>query len=202
MGNGALQGEMRGGAEAREREEAKHDKDQYRQCHAHPAKIIEPLAQAQAEYVEHGNQRQHADGEDEIVDVCVGQMLGARSDKKQAAGGEVEHRGEVRKIAHPIGPRCHKAGKFAVGFAGPDVEAAFLRIAGRKLEYAAGEGKEEPKKGQHPYRDGRLSRGGRGRDPAQAEAADDIEENNIAETELPFQLLCCHGEPREPIPYL
>ncbi len=38
------------------------------------AEIIEPLAKAQPQHVEHSDQRKHADGKQQEVGVCVSQM--------------------------------------------------------------------------------------------------------------------------------
>ena len=70
----ARQGEMGGGAKTGERQEAKRHQDHYRNCHAHRAKVVQPFAPAQADHIEHSNQRQHAGREDHVVDICVGQV--------------------------------------------------------------------------------------------------------------------------------
>ncbi len=103
--------------------------------------------------------------------------------EEDVAGGEVEDGREVREIARPVSPGGHEAGEISEGALAPDVESAFAGIAGRKLQHGKGERHVEAEPGANPDDDGTGAGGGGGGDPAQADAGDYIEQNEIAEAE-------------------
>ena len=103
--------------------------------------------------------------------------------EENVAGGEVEDGGEVGKIAGPVGPSRHETGEVSEGVFAPDVEATFAGIAGGKFQDGECERGVEAEPGADPDDDGAGSGSGGGGDPAQADAGDDIEQNEIAEAE-------------------
>ena len=69
---------------------------------AHRAKIVHPFTDVQADDVQCGNERQPAHGEQQVIDIGIGQVLGPGCGKEKAARCEVKHGGEVGKVAHPV----------------------------------------------------------------------------------------------------
>jgi hypothetical protein len=104
-----------------------------------------------------------------------------RADEKRVAGREVEDGRVVRKIARPVGPAGDESRKFAECALTPDVEAAFLRVTRGKLHHGKRERKIERAPGDQPDYNGACADGGGSGDPAQADAGDDVEENEVAE---------------------
>jgi len=96
-------------------------------------------------------------------------------EEENVAGSEVEYGGEVGEIADPVHPGGEKAGLFAESEFGPDVEAAFGRIAAREMDDGEGEGNIEEEPGGEPDDQGRGAVAGRSGDPAEADAGDDVE---------------------------
>src|SRR5262249_48659157 len=97
--------------------------------------------------------------------------------------GEVEQAGEVRQVRSPVAPASDERSERPEGPFAPDVDAAFLRIARRQLEHGEDERHEQAERGDDPD-DQRAGpgRGGR-RNPAQAEAGDQVEKEEVAEAE-------------------
>ena len=98
-------------------------------------------------------------------------------------GREIEKPGEERQIARPVQEAREEARAVAERAARPDVEAALVGMAGRQLEHRGGERNEEAERGEDP--DGERRRPGfrRGRDPAQREARQREEEDEVPEPE-------------------
>src|SRR5580698_4342688 len=103
--------------------------------------------------------------------------------EKDVAGSEVEDGGEVGKVAGPVSPGGHEAGEVAEGTLAPDVESAFMGIAGGEFEHRKCERHVEAEPGADPDDDGTGAGGGSGGDPAQADAGDDVKQNEVAESE-------------------
>ncbi len=80
-------------------------------------------------------------------------------------------------------PAGEKRGEWTEGRLAPHVQAAFTRISRRQLEDREHERDEEAQRGQHPEPDGGRSCRRRGRDPAQAEGGDEVEEDEVANAE-------------------
>ncbi len=102
-------------------------------------------------------------------------------EEEEVAGSEVEYGGEVGEIADPIHPGGEKAGLFAECELGPDVEAAFGGIAAGEMDDGKGEGNIEEEPRGEPDDEGRGAVAGGSGDPAEADAGDDIEEDEVAE---------------------
>jgi len=108
--------------------------------------------------------------------------LGAGSEGEERGGGaEVEDAGEEGEIAHPVGPGAEEAGEIAEGFTGPDIDAAFFRMAGRELHDAGGERDEEADEGGDPDEEDAGAGSGGGGGPADAEDDDHVEQHQVAE---------------------
>ena len=101
----------------------------------------------------------------------------------EIAGGEIENGREVREVAGPIRPGGHEAGEIAESALAPDVEAPFVRVAGREFHDGKRERQVEEEPRTDPDDDRTGARRGGGSDPAQADAGDGVEENQIAEAE-------------------
>src|SRR5271163_136927 len=103
--------------------------------------------------------------------------------EQNVAGGEIKHGGEIGKVAGPVSPGGHEAGKVSEGALAPHVEAAFGGIAGRKFEHGKRARGVEAEPGADPDDDGTGTGGGGGGDPAQADAGDHIKQYEVAEAE-------------------
>ena len=101
-------------------------------------------------------------------------------EEKDVASGEVEDGGEVGEIADPVHPGGEEAGLFAKCDFGPDVEATFGGIAGREMNDGEGEGNVEEEPREEPDDEGRGTVAGGGGDPAEADAGDYVEEEEVA----------------------
>ncbi len=101
-------------------------------------------------------------------------------EEENVAGGEVEDGGEVGEIADPVHPGGEEAGLFAERNFGPDIEAAFGGIAGGEMDDGEGEWNVEEEPGEEPDDERRRAMAGSGGDPAEADASDDVEEEEVA----------------------
>src|ERR1051326_7788529 len=117
----------------------------------------------------------------------------ALPDVESVAGREIKHRWKIRKIAGPVEPRRHEAGKIPERPLAPNVEPAFIGITRGKLNHRQRQWRIEREPGKEPYRDGGRSGCGRGRNPAQANAGDDIEQHQVAETHDPLRAIWVFG---------
>src|SRR5438067_492047 len=101
---------------------------------------------------------------------------------------------QARKIeerVHPIRPAGDEAVEFAEGLLSPDVESAFIGIAGCELsDYQRGWDKEEDGC-QQPQAQGRGTIVRRCRNPARTEDGSDVEEQHIPQAHLATQLRVC-----------
>jgi len=101
-------------------------------------------------------------------------------EEEDIAGGEVEDGGEVGEITDPVHPGGEEAGLFAKSDFGPDVEAAFGGIAGGEMDDGEGEWDIEEEPGEEPDDERRGTMAGGGGDPAEADAGDYVEEEEVA----------------------
>lgn len=111
----------------------------------------------------------------------------ALAHEQNIARGEIEHGREVWEIAGPVGPGGHEAGEVSEGALAPDIEAAFVGIAGRKLEHGKCERSVEAKPCADPDDDGTGPSGGGGGDPAKADAGYYVEQNQVTKAEDAFR---------------
>ena len=108
-------------------------------------------------------------------------MAPSRGPNEQGiAGGEVQDGRKVREIAGPVGPGGHEAGEVAKGALAPHVKTAFIGISRGEFEHGEGERRIEAEPGSDPDDDRAWARGRGGGDPAQADAGDDIEKDQVA----------------------
>src|SRR5277367_2190701 len=84
-----------------------------------------------------------------------------------------------KEIASPVGPTGHEAGKFSERALGPDVHTAFLRVARGELHHGKRQRKIKRAPGDQPDDYDAGSNGGGRRDPAQADARDDVKQHQI-----------------------
>ncbi len=94
------------------------------------AEVVDPLADAEAENVEQGEQCQQSKRHDERERLAIGQSCMAGTENKNRDTDEVEH--DRRHIEHVVGP-VTPAGKESVEVAedlfGPEIDSAFAGIA-------------------------------------------------------------------------
>jgi hypothetical protein len=171
-----------GGAEVRPSREAENDDDERGHPHGDGAKVVRPLGKIEAEKIQDGKTGKEEYREADEVDRLSGEMLQRGMKEEDVAGGEVENTREIREIAGPVHPGAKEAGAFAEGFFSPDVESAFGWESGRKGNYGNGERNVEEQPGAEPDDEGRGTVSGGGSDPAEADASNDIEEEEIAKT--------------------
>ncbi len=143
---------------------------------------MEPFADVEADDVEENGDAKESEaaGEQEEPALREVGVLGSADVSAHGSAGE-EQAGKVEKCVDPVGPAGDEAVKFAEGFLGPDVEAAFVRKAGGEFDDDQCGGNEEKYGGENPERDGggAVVRGGS--DPARAEDGGDVEEEDIPE---------------------
>ena len=107
--------------------------------------------------------------------------------KECGSRAEVEDGGKEGEIAHPVSPGADEAGEVAEGFAGPDVDAAFFRMARGEFHDAGGEGDEKEEERGDPDNEDAGAGSGRGGGPADAEHDDDIEQDQVAKTDAALE---------------
>ena len=163
-------------------DEAEDDDDDGGNPHGDGTEIVGPLGEIEAEDVENGEAGEDEDGEDDEVGGLLRVGLESGMEEEDVAGGEVEDGGEVGEIADPVHPGGEEAGLFAESEFGPDVEAAFGGIAGGEMDDGKGKGNVEEEPAGKPDYEGRGAVAGGGGDPAEADAGDDVEEDEIAKT--------------------
>src|SRR6202020_1219979 len=112
-----------------------------------------------------------------------------RPDVEGVAGGKIEHRREIGQVASPVRPGGNEAGEIAKSTFAPDVNSAFVGIARRELDYRERQRRVENKPRADPDDDGTGAGRGRRRNPAQADAGDHVEQNQVAESHDPLWLV-------------
>src|ERR1700685_1412587 len=107
----------------------------------------------------------------------------ARSHEQRIAGGKIQNSREVGQVASPISPRRHKSGEVAESAFAPDIQAALVGIARGEFYYRERERRIENEPGADPNDDRTRARSSGGSDPAQADAGDHVEQEQIAKAE-------------------
>src|SRR6202022_570117 len=97
------------------------------------------------------------------------------------AGGEIQNRREIGEVAGPVSPGRNESGKISKRLLAPDIKPAFVRIARRQFyDRKSQRGiKEQPC--PYPDHNGTGAGGGSRGNPAQANASDHIEQNQVTE---------------------
>ncbi len=99
------------------------------------------------------------------------------------AGCEIEHGRKVREIAGPVAPGGDESGEVTEGVFGPNVDATLARVAGRKFDDRKCERRVENQPRTDPDDDRAGTCRCSGRDPAQADAGDHVEQQQITKAE-------------------
>jgi hypothetical protein len=181
-------GYVDGGPQAPEGEGCQEQQCGERQKAAECADVVEPLAGLDAADVEQGNKGQPEDGKGHVVERIAAESVSARAEGEEHRGGsEVKHAGEEGQVAHPVSPGADEAGEVAEGLAGPDVDAAFFRMARGEFHDRAGKGDEEAEERGHPDDEYAGTGAGGGCDPAYAEHDDHVEEHEVAEADAALE---------------
>ena len=146
--------------------------------------IVQPLADVEADDVHQRSRAQCQQREDDVERRVVREMRPrSLAHEENVAGGKIEDGREVGKIAGPVSPGGHEAGEVSEGALAPDIEAAFTRIAGRKLEHRECKRRIETEPRADPDDDGTRAGRSCGGDPAQTDAGNHIKQNQVAEAE-------------------
>ena len=148
------------------------------------ADVVEPLAGLDSADIESNDYEEPEDREGHVVRGAGGKRATVTAEgNEDGAGAKVEDGREVWQVGHPVGPGGEEGSAVTEGFTGPDVEAAFVGIAGGEGDDAGSERHEQPEEGEDPDQEGARTGGcGRG-DPAHAEYGDDVEEGEVAKAE-------------------
>jgi len=129
--------------------------DHQRQVRADSARILQPLADVQADNVQHHRGEKHCHGYPE-------QKCAVLCERCSVAGGDVcrhgragqQQAGKIEDRVDPIGPAGDETVKWSEGIARPRVDAALFRKTGRELINHQGAGNEEEDCRKHPEADG------------------------------------------------
>src|ERR1700741_3389054 len=105
----------------------------------------------------------------------------AATDEKSVAGCKVEDCREVGKVAGPVGPGGDEAGEISESAFAPDVESTFTGIARGEFQHRQRKRRVKSEPGADPDQDRAGTSGGSGGDPAQADAGDNVEQDEVAE---------------------
>ena len=148
------------------------------------AEVVDPLADAEAEDVQDGEQReqdQRSGGGEEFV---IGEAEVAGTEHVDRDADEVEHDGRhVEHVVGPVAPAGEESVEVAEDFFGPEIDSAFAGIAMGEFDDGDALRPEEKKKGDDPEPDGDAAVGGDGGDDVEVENGDDEEEDEIAASE-------------------
>ncbi len=96
---------------------------------------------------------------------------------------------QVHEAVGPEVPGGEEADAVAEGCAGPDVEAAFERHLAVEVEDGDRHGQVEERHGAEPDDGLRASEAGGDADPCAADDAEDLREDEVAQTKLPLQAM-------------
>ena len=172
------------------RDSTHHDDDHRRNPHGNRAQVVQPLANVQADDVYHRGEGQCEQRENDVEGGVVREMSpGALPHVNDVAGGEIKHGGEIGQIAGPVCPGRHESGKISERFLAPDVKPALIGIAGRQLDDGERQRDIEDQPRADPDHDRTGPGGGSGCNPAQADAGDHVEQNEVAEAHYPLGLI-------------
>ena len=187
FGDEGVWGEGGRGAEAVPGDHAHPDHDHDRNPHGQCAQVVQPFADIEADDIQPCDDGERDERERDIERGVVGEMSpGTGADEKSVAGSKVEYRGEVGKVAGPVGPGGDEPGEVSEGTFAPDVEAALIGVARREFQYGQRQRRVESEPCADPDDDGAGTSGRCGGDPAQADARDDVEEDEVAKSHRLF----------------
>ena len=170
--------ELHPGDDADHAEQADGDPDAQR------AEVAQPFADVEADDVEREREADTEKRKCNEVQRAALQCVPARAaDVECVAGGEIEHGGKVGQVAGPVDPAGEECREVAEGALGPEVQAAFLRIARGEFHDAQRQRNEDGEQADDPDDDGTGADAGGDRDPAQAQGGDHVEHDEVAEAE-------------------
>ena len=153
------------------------------------AEVVDPLADAEANDVQDGEQSeqdQRGDGGKEFI-IRESEMAGPKHIDGDA--DEVKHDGRhVEHVVGPVAPAGEESVKIAEDFFGPEVDSAFAGIAVSEFDDGDALRPEEEKKGDDPEPDGDAAVGGDGWDDVEVKDGDYEEQDKIAASESADQV--------------
>ena len=159
------------------------DDDEYGNPHGERADVVQPFADVESDHIQQRGRCQRHQRKHNVESRVRGKMRPLRlPHEENIAGREVQHGREVGQVRGPVSPSRHEAGKVAKSALRPNVEAAFIRIARRKLNHRERKRRVKGKPCADPDDDRAGSGRGRGGNPAQADAGDYIEEHQVAKS--------------------
>ena len=189
-GLGELEGErlVVDGLVARHGPEGKHDEGAVDDEDGDAADVVDPLAELKAAEGG-GGDCEDDDGHDgEGSEVVFGQPGGGGADEVGELGGDgVEDGGGDGDAVEPEVPCGHEAAEIAECGAGPDVEAAFEGHLAVEIDDGDGHGEIEEDHGGDPGDGLGAAQTGGDADPGAADDAEDLGEDEVAETKLSVQ---------------
>src|SRR5262249_31103451 len=109
------------------------------------------------------------------------------ANEQQIAGGKVQQRREIRQVRSPIQPARHEGGGGTKRTFSPDVNATLFGITRRELQRRKDERDEETNGGDDPNDERAWPGCGCRRNPTQTERGNDVEKEEVAESERPTQ---------------
>src|SRR5438093_5865959 len=170
-------------SEAVPRDGAHTDDDHYRQPHRDRTGVVQPLANIEADHIQNSKYSQGDDRKND-VEICVVRQVipPIPAHEQDVTCGEIEHSGEIRQITGPVNPGTNEAAEVAECTLGPDVKPAFLRITRGKLDHRKRQRSVEGEPRAEPDDHGAGAGTGGGRDPAQADAGDDVKQHQVQES--------------------
>jgi hypothetical protein len=149
------------------------------------ADVVDPLAEFEAadSYCCYGEDEGCDDGE--AGEVVFGEPGGGGTDEVGELGGDgVEDGGGDGDAVDPEVPGGHEAAAISEGGASPDVEAALKGHLAVEVDDGDGHGEVEEEHGGDPGEGLGAAKTGGDADPGAADDAEDLREDEVAETEL------------------
>ena len=156
--------------------------------------VVDPLAEREAANGGEGEQGEQDGERGEDDEVVVGDPGGGGADHEGKFAGQLEEQeGDDEDAVGPDIPRCEEADRVAEGAAGPDVEAAFERHLA--IEEVDGDGHGRVEDGEREEPDQRLcvAEAGGQTDPRASDDGEDLREDEVAEGELPGEMVVAGG---------
>jgi hypothetical protein len=163
----------------------KHETDA--QTGAHATDVLDPLPDAETSDIRDRDQgepgERHAGHEQPLVD----QVRRSRAAGEREDPGHVhEQDRDVEQVVRPVAPAAEEPVGFTELLAGPEIDAAFARIAPREHEHSEGFGHEEGQEREPPQRERDPSVHGHRRHVVDVDDGDDLEEDEIPAAERPI----------------
>src|ERR1019366_445703 len=178
-----------GGAETRPDHCAETDQNGGGDESSNCAEVVDPLADAETDNVENGEQGKQCERSSECERFVIGESCVARAQDKDGDADEVEHDGRhVEHVVGPVTPAGEESVEVAEDFLRPEIDATLTGIAMSEFDDGDALRPEEKKKRDDPEPDGDAAVGRDGGDYVQVEDGNYEEEDEIAASEGAHQV--------------